>query len=64
MTGGGRPLEQSAFERLCEQLAAAAALCSDAQVLDLADSLHDALRRHRNAKTATRREGERRSWRD
>jgi hypothetical protein len=62
MTSGGRPLEPQAFERLCDQLAAAVARCSDEQVLDLADSLHASLRRRRNAKAARRINEEQRSW--
>jgi hypothetical protein len=64
MTSGSRPLDTSAFERLCEQLAAATVRCSDAQVLDLADSLHATLRRRRDAKQEVRAPGEARSWID
>lgn len=42
-----RHLSRPAFEALREQLATAVALCSDDQVLDLADGLHDTLRRRR-----------------
>lgn len=62
MTSGDRPLEPEAFERLCDQLAAAVVRCSDEQVLDLADSLHASLRRRRNAKSVRRLDGEPRSW--
>lgn len=44
-----RHLSRRAFEALREQLATAVALCSDEQVLDLADGLHDTLRRRRAA---------------
>jgi hypothetical protein len=42
-----RHLSRRAYEALREQLATAVALCSDEQVLDLADGLHDTLRRRR-----------------
>jgi hypothetical protein len=42
-----RRLDEQAFERLCEHMAVAVVHCSDQQVLDLADSLHAALRRRR-----------------
>jgi hypothetical protein len=48
-----RRLDEAAFERLCEQLAVAAAHCSDSQVLDLADRLH-AMLRHRRAQPSVR----------
>lgn len=44
-----RRLEDQAFERLCEHMAVAIVHCSDQQVLDLADSLHAALRRRRKS---------------
>jgi hypothetical protein len=44
-----RRLDEQAFERLCEHMAVAIVHCSDQQVLDLADSLHAALRRRRRA---------------
>jgi hypothetical protein len=44
-----RRLDEQAFERLCEHMAVAIVHCSDQQVLDLADSLHAALRRRRKA---------------
>lgn len=51
-------LSAEAFERLREQMATAAALCTDDQLLILADSLHDARRRRRE-----HRHTEERSWR-
>ncbi len=57
-----RRLDEEAFERLCEHMAVAIVHCSDQQVLDLADSLHAALRRRRRAEAATRLENEPRSW--
>jgi hypothetical protein len=48
-----RHLSLRAFEALREQLATAVALCSDEQVLDLADGLHDTLRRRRSAEGRT-----------
>ncbi|NBB15411.1 hypothetical protein GVN21_08585 [Caulobacter sp. SLTY] len=51
-------LNPDAFERLREQMATAAALCTDDQLLILADSLHDARRRRRE-----HRHNEERSWR-
>ncbi|HYE46450.1 MAG TPA: hypothetical protein VEA44_11840 [Caulobacter sp.] len=51
-------LSPAAFERLREQLATAAALCSDDQLLILADGLHDTRRRRR-----CHRHAEERSWR-
>lgn len=51
-------LSPDAFERLREQVATAAALCTDDQLLILADSLHDARRRRRE-----HRHAEERSWR-
>lgn len=42
-----RHLSRRGYESLREQIATAAALCSDEQVLDLADALHDTLRRRR-----------------
>jgi hypothetical protein len=47
-----RGLDDRAFERLCEHMAVAIVHCSDQQVLDLADSLHAALRRRRKAPSA------------
>ncbi|MBI1407412.1 MAG: hypothetical protein GC145_14970 [Caulobacter sp.] len=41
-------LNDETFERLREQLAAAAALCGDDQLLDLADCLHDSIRRRKS----------------
>lgn len=52
------PLPPATFERLREQLATAVALCDDAQILSLADGLHDALRRRR----AALHRHEQRSW--
>lgn len=48
-----RHLSRRAFEALREQIATAVALCSDEQVLDLADGLHDTLRRRRSAEGRT-----------
>ncbi len=45
-------LQAPAFERLREQLATAVALCGDDQILNLADDLHDALRRRRAGRHA------------
>ena len=42
-----RELNAKAYESLREQIATAVALCSDNQVLDIADALHDTLRRRR-----------------
>lgn len=39
-----------AFEKLRDQMATAAALCGEDQILDLADVLHDAIRRRRVAR--------------
>lgn len=50
----GRALDQEAYERLQEQIAVAIVQCSDAQILDLADSLHAALRRRRYAAVESR----------
>lgn len=44
-----RQLSRPAYESLREQVATAVALCSDEQVLDLADALHDTLRRRRSS---------------
>jgi hypothetical protein len=52
-----RRLETQAMERLREQLAVATVRMSDAQILDLADSLHETLRRRRYGAA------EARSWR-
>ena len=49
-----RGLDDDAFDRLQDQVAVAIALCSDAQILDLADSLHAALRRRRYAAAEAR----------
>ncbi len=58
-----RRLCEDAYERLREQMAAAVALCSDEQVLDLADAMHATLRRRRAAlHQAGRRAGERRAF--
>lgn len=54
-------LTETTFERLREQVTTAAALCSDTQVLELADCLHDALRRRRK-RQAERRGAEPRSF--
>ena len=51
MTSSIPPLGDLAFERLCERVAVAAVHCSDSQVLDLADSLHAALRLRRKAES-------------
>ena len=48
-----RHLSRRAYESLREQIATAVALCSDEQVLDLADALHDTLRRRRSAEGRT-----------
>ena len=48
-----RQLSRRAYESLREQVATAIALCSDEQVLDLADALHDTLRRRRSAEGRT-----------
>ena len=48
-----RHLSRRAYEALREQLATAVALCSDEQVLDLADGLHDTLRRRRTVEGRT-----------
>ena len=41
----GPRLRKETFERLREQIATASALCSEDQLLDLADGLHDTIRR-------------------
>lgn len=46
-----RKLGEPAFERLREQVAVAAALCDDEQVLELADCLHSILRRRRSQRS-------------
>lgn len=43
-------LNDESFERLREHLAAAAALCGEDQLLDLADCLHDSIRRRKSAR--------------
>ena len=48
-----RHLSRRAYESLREQVATAVALCSDEQVLDLADGLHDTLRRRRTLEGRT-----------
>jgi hypothetical protein len=58
LPGGSMPqrhrhLSRRAYDALREQLATAVALCSDEQVLDLADGLHDTLRRRRTAEGRT-----------
>ena len=49
-----RELSGIAFEALREQIATAVALCSDEQILDLADGLHDTLRRRRSSQGESR----------
>lgn len=58
MSSPHHQLRSVAFQRLREQMATAIALCSDTQILALADDLHDALRRRRAARYAE----EDRSW--
>jgi hypothetical protein len=48
MAGTSRRLSMQAFDRLREQLATASVLCADDQLLELADGLHESLRRRRN----------------
>lgn len=48
MAHAHRRLSKDAFEKLRVQLATASALCADDQLLDLADDLHDSLRRRKN----------------
>ena len=48
MAQAHRRLSKDAFEKLREQLATASVLCSDEQLLDLADDLHDSLRRRKD----------------
>lgn len=62
MSAPHHQLQPDAFERLREQLATAIALCDDDQILSLADSLHDALRRRRAARFMEHKD-EARSWR-
>lgn len=57
MTTSHHQLQTTVFERLREQLATAVALCDDDQILNLADDLHESLRRRRAARFA-----EERSW--
>lgn len=54
MASKTRRLGDLEFDRLCEHLAVAIVHCSDQQVLDLADSLHAALRQRRRAATSGR----------
>lgn len=49
MPSNNHSLRPESFERLREQLATAAALCSEHQLLELADGLHDAIRRRRQS---------------
>lgn len=58
MSTSHHQLRAVAFQRLREQVATAIALCNDEQILNLADDLHDALRRRR----ASRYAEEDRSW--
>lgn len=46
----GPRLKRETFERLREQVAAASALCSEDQLLELADGLHNAIRRRHTAR--------------
>lgn len=50
MGASGPCLKRETFERLREQLATASALCSEDQLLDLADGLHEAIRRRHEAR--------------
>jgi hypothetical protein len=50
MASAERRLNLETFERLREQLATAAALCGDDQLLELADNLHEAIRRRRGVR--------------
>jgi hypothetical protein len=45
MASAGPRLKHDTFERLREQIATASALCSEDQLLELADGLHAAIRR-------------------
>ncbi|MDQ0466560.1 hypothetical protein QO010_004355 [Caulobacter ginsengisoli] len=45
MASAGPRLKHETFERLREQIATASALCSEDQLLELADGLHAAIRR-------------------
>jgi hypothetical protein len=47
MGSTGPHLKTETFERLREQLATASALCSNDQLLELADGLHETIRRRR-----------------
>ncbi|MDB5439456.1 MAG: hypothetical protein JWM33_1883 [Caulobacteraceae bacterium] len=49
MAASRRELTTAAFARLREQVATAAALCSELQMITLADHIHDAIRRLRYA---------------
>lgn len=53
-TSSGPRLKQETFERLREQLATAAALCGEDQLLDLADGLHETIRRRRQQRRCER----------
>lgn len=49
MTTKRRELSAAAFAKLQDQVATAVALCSETQMLTLADQIHDAIRRQRYA---------------
>ena len=54
-TSSGPRLGKEPFERLREQIATAAALCAEDQLLDLADGLHEAIRRRREQRHCERK---------
>lgn len=55
MGSTGPHLKTETFERLREQLATASALCSDDQLLELADGLHETIRRRRARRSPAER---------
>lgn len=50
MASHSHRLPSLVFEKLRDQVATASALCAEDQILDLADVLHDSIRRRRVAR--------------
>ena len=50
MASHAHRLPTRVFDKLRDQMATASALCAEDQILDLADVLHDAIRRRRVAR--------------
>ena len=50
MANHAHRLPALAFDKLRDQVATASALCAEDQILDLADVLHDAIRRRRSVR--------------